>query len=722
MPNTGELLLKTATRLASFSTLHYLYNFTEPFNRRMTKIKVQRTIKVKSIYFDRDLSWLSFNERVLTEAQHASVPLMERIRFLSIFSSNLDEFYRVRMPALMALKRFSEEDMKKTKGILSKVNKTIRTQQQLFGDIIENQILPDLKRNNFHLIYNETLPEAIIEPLKYYFLHAVTTYIQIVDVSRESQFFPENNKLYLAVATALNENKRLYIVNIPSDVLSRFYSFSLDGKHYIIFLDDIIKLNLSIVFPGQQILSSSSLKVTRDAELDLQDEFTGNLAKKIEKRIHHRDLGLATRFLHEPGMSKKTLKLLSNNLRLRSANIIQGGRYHNLKDLANLPLKDPRFNYEPWPHSNYGLKQDSIYEAIVHNDILVHPPYNSYDTVLRFFNEASIDPTVEKIYVTLYRVANDSRIVNALISAAKNGKKIIVFVELKARFDEANNIKWSKRMKASGIQIIESIPGLKVHAKLALIKRNGKKGQRLCGIIATGNFNENTARYYTDHILLTAHNEILEEVERIFLILKRRRNVNREKQGFSHLLVGQFNLQQRFIELIDREIKHAREGLSASITIKLNNLEDKVLISKLYEASRSGVKIFLIVRSICCLVPGVPDQSENITVKRIIDRYLEHGRVFIFKNNNDPKVYIGSADWMNRNIYRRIEVCVPILSPRLKSELINIINIQVADNAQAVTLDAECNNIAFRNENHVNHVRSQHAISNLVAQIDTIQL
>jgi polyphosphate kinase len=342
--------------------------------------------------------------------------------------------------------------------------------------------------------------------------------------------------------------------------------------------------------------------------------------------------------------------------------------------------------YEPWPVSRMKLQQPSLFDDIANRDILIHPPYHAYDTILRFFNEAVIDPSVTEIYVTLYRVASDSRVVNALIHAALNGKKVTVFVELKARFDEANNLKWSKRMKQAGVAIIESIPGLKVHAKVALVLRKNAKADRV-GLIATGNFNENTARYYTDHVLLTTHKGMLREAEDLFQFLKKRKLPRPSgKLAFRHLLVAQFNLQERFLELIDAEIRNARKGLDAYIRIKLNNIEDKVLISKLYEASMAGVKISLIVRGICCLSPGHETFSANISVIRIVDRYLEHGRMFIFCNDNDPQVFIGSADWMNRNIYRRIEVCCPIYDEGLKREMMEIFDVQFADTAQAVNI------------------------------------
>lgn len=659
-------------------------------------MKAEKSLKPHHpVYFDRDLSWLSFNERVLNEARREGVPLMEKIRFLGIYSSNLDEFYRVRMPALMALGKLDiDKQLQPSQSLLDEINTKILAQQKFFGSIIENEIIGGLRAQNIRLIYNEAIPEVLLQPLQYYFIHQVAAYIRITPVSPKTTFFPENNKLYNLVTIEKKKTRQWFVINIPSDVLPRFYVHHADGIQYIVFLDDVIKLSLPLLFPGQKIAGSYNFKTTRDAEIDLQDEFSGNLARKIEKKLAQRDRGLPTRFLYEPGIDQATLSMLRKRLNLKGASCIKGGAYHNLKDLSTLPLKDPRFNYEPWPHSVLRIPgNQSLFDSISSGDILLHTPYQSYDTVLRFFNEASIDPGVEKIFITLYRIAHDSKIAEALISAAHNGKKVTVFVELKARFDEANNIRWSKRMKAAGIRIIESIPGLKVHAKLALVtKKRGSATERL-GIVATGNFNEGTARYYTDHLLMTADQAMLKEAEALFRFLKKRKKQSSKKSiSFRHLLVGQFNLQQRFLDLIDREIKHAALGLPSSVIVKLNNLEDKVLIAKLYEASQQGVQIQLIVRSICCLVPGVKGMSENICVKRIVDRYLEHGRVFVFHNNGAEEVFIGSADWMNRNIYRRIEVCVPIKEPALKTELLKIVNIQLNDDHQTVILDEQCRN------------------------------
>lgn len=675
----------------------------------MSKETEHTSIHPHAVFTDRDLSWLSFNERVLMEAQRASVPLMERIRFLAIYSSNLDEFYRVRIPAITALHHLNAEKKLGEPTPFLIIKDRIAAQQRLYGSIIQNDILPALSKVNVHLIYNEPVPQDIHQAVNDYFMDQVATYMRPIKVSAEC--FPENNKIYFVAQVRKGHNNQLFIINVPSDVLPRFLSVSKNGRRYVVVLDDIVRLNLPRIFSEAEITGCTAIKVNRNAELNVGDEYTGNLAAKIEEQLTHRDAGLATRLLYEPGMPDAVRKELSAKLKIDETSFVSGGRYHNLKDLSTLPLSDPALQYEPWPVTRVKIQQPSLFDNIATRDILIHPPYHAYDTVLRFFNEAVIDQTVTQIYVTLYRVATDSRVVNALIHAALNGKKVTVFVELKARFDEANNLKWSKRMKQAGVTIIESIPGLKVHAKVALVVRKNAKAGNI-GLIATGNFNESTARYYTDHVLLTAHPGMLSEAENLFRFLKKRKLPRQSGQLlFRHLLVAQFNLQQRFLELIDNEIRNARQGLNAYIKIKLNNLEDKVLISRLYEASAAGVQISLIVRGICCLTPGIESLSINITAIRIVDRYLEHGRMFIFCNNNNPQVYMGSSDWMNRNIYRRIEVCCPVLDHDLKHEMIDIFNLQFSDTAQAVNIQPDGSNLPRPTPPGSQAIRSQQLLA-----------
>ncbi|MBB2145435.1 polyphosphate kinase 1 [Pedobacter sp. LMG 31464] len=655
---------------------------------------------LENVFFDRDLSWLSFNERVLQEANRENVPLLERIKFLSIYSSNLDEFYRVRMPVLLALAKLSKKEKNNIQledGLLERANAAIQNQQQEYGQILKSTIIPQLRENKINFVYGNDTPEVLNPILNRYFLSQVLAFLQPVNLAEaKSSFFPNNNELYFLINLIHNGKEETVILNIPSNNLPRFYKTTIGEETFIVFLDDIIRNNLAILFKEAEITGCFSFKITRNAEIDLKDEYAGNLADQIEKQLQKRDFGLATRFLHQPGVPETTMQLLAKKLNLQNANVVEGGRYHNLKDFFSFPVSNPKLSNAEWPKINYPeiIKGKSLYEQILKKDMLINPPYQSYDSVLRFFNEAATDPQVEEIYVTLYRVANDSKIVNALISAAKNGKKVFVLVELKARFDEANNIKWAKKMKEAGVDISYSVTALKVHAKIALVKRKVGLRHIYSGLFATGNFNETTANFYTDHILMTAHQGMLREMELLFIFLaKRVKPTNPDLIKFKYLLVAQFNLQQGFVSLIQREILQVQKGEKASITIKLNNLEEKVLIAKLYEASQAGVKIDLIIRGICRLIPGVKGLSENIRVIRIVDRYLEHGRVFVFHNQGDEEIYLGSADWMNRNIYRRIEVCFPIFDDAIKKEIKSMIKLQLEDNVQAVLLNDKMINI-----------------------------
>ena len=673
-------------------------------------------------FYNRDLSWLSFNERVLMEAENGDVPLLERIRFLSIYSSNLDEFYRVRMPVLMAIDNFDDRT-----GLYNpyvKAQFLVNKQQERFGHLLANDILPALKKENIHWLYNEDMPLFLEDQAAGIFFNEVLAFIRLFSVEKDDDgFFAENNILYQAIMLSDGAGtERLELITVPSDELPRFFVLNSEDTKYVVFLDDIIKNNLSYLFPGESITGVYNIKITRNAELNLQDEIDEDITVALEKELKKRDLGLATRFLCQPGIPLRHLYRIIYTLDLAKAAVVQGGYYHNMKDLSGFPLQDAHLSYSKW-HSHQSLflkKEDTLFDLILQKDLMVHVPYQNYDPILRFFNEAANDTFVEEIYVTLYRVAAQSRIVNALITAAKNGKKVSVMVELKARFDEANNIKWASRMKAAGVKLIYSSADMKVHAKVALVKRTVRNKSHYIGLLATGNLNESTARFYTDHILMTANQEMLRELHLLFGFLrkKKKKPLLEDAINFEHLLVAQFNLQQKFLSLIDREISNAKKGLPAGMIIKMNNLEEKVLISKLYEASNAGVKIEMIVRSVCCLIPGVPGQSENITVLRIVDRYLEHGRIFVFNNTGDNEVFMGSADWMNRNIYGRIEVCFPVYDAILKSRLIEMLNLQLSDTAQAVELNEELQNTYL---DRASGLSSQRALYDLLQEISTIE-
>lgn len=676
-------------------------------------------------YFDRDLSWLSFNERILMEAGRVGVPVGERLSFLGIFAANLDEFYRVRMPAILALKALPAE--KATEGevnppeneLLGQVRDTIDRLQTNFGALMVQEIIPGLTGAGVDFQYNVTLPSQIDPRIQAFFYEKVAAYLRMVwlpEVSLEQDgqqhktskkrpgFFPENDTIYLAVFGVRAGVPGMGIIRIPSLDCGRFLALEKTGNdagHLDVWmLDDIIRMHLPRL-AGSDYLSvdsSYSFKLTRDADIDYKDEYGKDIAGFIQKQIGKRSFGLATRLLYDASMPQHCLDKLLAVLQCPEATLVKGGRYHNLRDLMKFPVKECR--YKKWAplrpaFATYhaGEEAPSLLEQIDQQDLLISTPYQDYNTVLRYFNEAAISPDVTHIAVTLYRIASDSLIAHALMTAAKNRKKVTVFVELKARFDEANNIKWATMMKAAGVKIVYSIWALKVHAKVALVKRTQQGRIRYTGIVATGNFNENTAGLYADHILMTADRDMLADMETLMIFLEKRARPNLY-QFFQprKLLIAGFNLQQVFLDKIKACTATAKKGQPASITLKLNNLEEENLIDALYEASRAGVKIRMMVRSICRLIPGVPGMSEHIEIFRLVDRYLEHSRVFIFETADMHAMYIGSADWMNRNIYRRIEVCCPVEDPAIFQVIRNIVEYQFADQLHLVRLTSALEN------------------------------
>ena len=652
--------------------------------------------------FNRDLSWLGFNFRVLQEAADKNVPLYERMKFLSIFSSNLDEFFRVRYPSVVALSKLSSKTQMKAdssfnEDIPEKMQSEINRQLNIFGSILSNDIIPGLRSNGIFFYYNERTKAEHVKEVREIFLSQVLSFIQpiFLEGNIDGEFIPENNHLYFVV-TLKSEDSITYrhaVINIPSGKLSRFFVLSkIEDDEYVIFIDDIIRENLNCIFPGHEIHGIYSIKFNRDAELELEDEYSEDLVNKIEKQLSKRDYGPPSRFLYEQSMPRNVQLYLASVFGLKFEEMFAGGRYHNLKDLSSFPTFDKDLNYKKWKPVALTDEMDcgDIFNILDTKDILLHLPFHSYNPVLSFFNQAAVDTAVKEIYITLYRVAADSHIVNALISAAKNGKKVVAFVELKARFDEANNIKWSRIMRDAGIKIIYSIPGIKVHSKIAVIKKASGNDLLTYAVLSTGNFNEVTAKFYTDHVLMTTDRDIIEELLVLFKYLQKDEKIHaKSKTRFEKLLVSQFNMNEKFEKLINQEIQKAALGGEALIRVKINNLEDSHMISLLYKASEAGVKVNLVVRGICCLVPGVEGMSHNITVRRLVDRYLEHTRLFIFGAGDNPEVIMGSADWMIRNLHHRIEVCVPIKNMTCKKELLDYFEMQWSDTDKAVTLSPD---------------------------------
>ena len=647
---------------------------------------------------NRDLSWLSFNLRVLEEAHDPHVPLYERLKFLSIFSSNLTEFFRVRYPEVMAVSNLKKKAKKSIENfevdIIEKLQEEIKRQLNLFGKILRNKIIPELQKEGIIFYYGIPIRKEHLPEIRELFLSEILSFIQPIylDSKVKKSFLPENNQLYFVIALKddLKGILNYAIVNIPSEKVKRFFILSsIENREYVIFLDDIIRENLEFLFPKQEIAGVYSIKINRDAELHLEDEYSGGLLQKIENQLKKRDFAPPTRFLFEDGMPRNLQMYLASVFDLFAEETYSGGRYHNLSDLSKFPSFNKPLFYEkrkPLSSANV-LNSDDIFNVIMKEDILLHFPYQSYNPVLSFFNQAAVDRDVEEIYITLYRVAEESHIINALISAAKNGKNVVVFIELKARFDEANNIKWSKRMKDAGVRLIYSPLEIKVHSKTALIRKQKNRIKQSFAIVSTGNFNEMTAQFYTDHLLMTTDKAIAEELLQLFKLLELRILTDQNKKiEFDTLLVSRFNLVPVLKQLIEKEITKAANGEPALIRIKVNNLEEPDMIHLLNKAGRAGVTIHLIVRSICCMVAGGAGESENIVIKRIVDRYLEHSRILIFGTSEDAVVIIGSADLMTRNLLRRIEVMVRINSEKYKKELIDYFDIQWSDNDKAVYL------------------------------------
>jgi polyphosphate kinase len=637
---------------------------------------------------NRDLSWLDFNFRVLQEAGDKRVPLFERLRFLSIFSSNLDEFFRVRYPSVLALSKLSSKTRSKASveaidDIAERIQSEVNRQLGFFGAILEQQLIPALKDKGIVFYYHTPFEEDHVGEMNELFLSHLLSFIQpiFLEGDMENPFVPENNQLYFVVTLkeAGDSPLKQAIVNIPSNKLKRFFTLSpINGNEYVVFADDIVRENLHLLFPKFEILSSYSIKFNRDAELRLEEEYSGDLLNKIEKQIKKRDIGPPSRFLYETGMPHNLQLFLSASFHLKYEDMFAGGRYHNLSDLSSFPVFDKDLLYPKFkPIASRPMKGGDIFRVLEKKDVLLHLPYESYNPVLSFFNQSAVDAEVTDIYITLYRVASESHIINALISAAKNGKNVVAFIELKARFDEANNIKWSRVMKDAGVKLVYSLPQIKVHSKTALVIRKKAEGEKAYAVFSTGNFNEVTAQFYTDHVLMTTDRSFTDELVQLFDFLQKGNIVPGDaKIVFNDLLVSQFNLVDSLRSLINGEIKKIKKGLPAAIRIKVNNLEEPGMINLLYKASKAGVPVQLIVRSVNCLVAGSPGVSDNISIHRIVDRFLEHSRLFIFGTDDDATVLMGSADLMTRNLYHRIEVCFPVKDPVCKKAIIEYFNVQ----------------------------------------------
>jgi polyphosphate kinase len=658
-------------------------------------------------YTNRDISWLSFNFRVLQEAMDKTLPLYERIKFLAIYSNNTEEFYQVRVSYYKHMLRHERKFPKKhfkevdPAGTIKQINEIVTNQQSIFHLIFEQEIIPALRENNIILVdENVQLSDEQYSFVREVFYSNIITSVQpVLLVKKKVRPFMKTGQPYMAlemVSKDSNKNRQMErygMIKIPTDHnISRFVELpEHNGKHYIMFVEDVIKKHIDAIFPGYKVKNSYSFKLTRDADMEY-DEYEGDdLIDAIDRIRSVRSVGKPNRFQFDRAMPEKLLEYLTASFHISKDIMVMGGNRHNFRDFFSFPNPAyPKFEIRslpPIPIPALANQKKPIASLISKKDFLLSVPYQPFEHYLRFLREASTDPTVKEIKATQYRVSDHSVVVNSLIAAAENGKKVTVFVELKARFDEEANLKWAYEMTKAGIRILYSIPNLKVHAKIALVirKKGSKYGDQT--YLGTGNFNEKTARLYGDHGLFTSNPEVVSEVKELYRYL-----VDQEIQPeFKHILVPRFNMIPSFIEMINQEIANVKAGKIGYILLKMNGLQDKELVDSLYKASEAGVKVDLIVRGVCTLKTEMP-YSKNIRVIRIVDRYLEHARVFVFLNDGEHRIYLGSADWMKRNLRSRVECVFPIYDPDLKKELLSILHIQLSDNVKACEIDKNLKN------------------------------
>jgi polyphosphate kinase len=670
----------------------------------------------KRDYISREVSWLSFNERVLQEAADINVPLVERLKFLGIFSNNLDEFFRVRVATQLrllkidkGLKQFVSE---KPKKILEKIQRIVQDFQVRFDEIF-SQIVEELKEKGVYLVNESQLGDEHAIFIRKYYKRKIADAIAPIMISKLEKF-PEltDRSIYLAIKLSkklLPDVHEYSLIEIPTNDCSRFIELpEIDGNKYIILLDDVIRFCLNMVFSNMSYdtFEAYTIKITRDAELDVDNDIVESLLEKISKSVKNRKKGEPVRFVYDSQIAPDLLKFIIQKLDLdEDDNLMPGGRYHNFKDFMGFPnlgghemINEPLLPI-PIPHLE---DAPSILEVIKRKDFSLHYPYQSFSYYVQMLREAAIDPQVTSIKITLYRVATESKVVRALMNAAQNGKSVTAVVELLARFDEGANIYWSKRMEEAGVKVIFGIYGLKVHSKKTLITRIENGVTVNYATLSTGNFHEGNAHVYTDFNIFTADKRITSEVEKVFTFLE----YNFKTFSYKHLLVAPNNMRRKLYLLIDNETRNAKKKLPAYIHCKINNIVDIEVIRKLYQASNAGVSIKLMVRGICSLVPGIPGQSENIEVISVVDRLLEHSRFFIFCNNNHEKYFISSADWMTRNLDYRVEVAAPVYDHDIQKELREIFEAGFKDNVKARIVNAKQDN-TYKSELKKKAFRSQ---------------
>ena len=653
-------------------------------------------------YFNREISWLQFNERVLQESEDPTVPLIERIRFLGIHSNNMDEFFRVRYSSIrrftLAENQGFDEDLEvyKPSKLLKKLSEMVTYQQQRSQEIY-NELEQELRTHDIEVVDEIQLTAKQKRYIRQFFREKISPALTKLMLSQAPEFpYLRDKSIFLAVRILQGKDEQFSIIEVPTVTAGRFVTLPRYGKQFVMYMDDVLRLNLDSIFYifNYDRIEAHTVKITRDAEISLDDDVSKSFLEKVQVGLAHRREGDTVRFVYDREIDDQTLQLLVKGLGITELDsLIAGGRYHNKKDLMSFPnVGDPSMEHEKLSqiqHPALDLNR-SIIDVIKRQDVMLFTPYHDFSNVIRLLREAAIDPKVRAIKVTLYRLADESRIISALVNAAKNGKDVTVFIELQARFDEANNIKWTNQLRSEGIKVVSGVPGLKVHSKLTLIRRDegGEKLKDYC-VVGTGNYHEGTAKIYTDYHLLTSDKRIAREVRRVFQFIES----PYMHQKYKHLLVSPNSNREGFYALIDREIEFAKAGLEAKFWVKINSISDHGMIEKIYEASQAGVKIRMIVRGINCLKLDDPELSVNIEAISIVDRFLEHTRAFCFHNNGLPEYFISSADWMTRNLNRRVEVTAPIYDSKIQRQLRDHFEILWKDNTKARILDANQSNV-----------------------------
>ncbi|MDO7136210.1 polyphosphate kinase 1 [Algibacter lectus] len=646
-------------------------------------------------YINREISWLQFNARVLQEATCNNVPLIERLRFLGIFSNNLDEFFKVRYATVKRIVEAGKGGKNELGGIKAKELLDIITQivikQQTESLDILNDVKSKLEKEDIYIINETQIDESQEEFIRNYFIKTVSPALVTI-ILNDLVVLPnlKDSAAYLAVRMLMaGDHKQFALIEIPKSI-DRFVELPKQGnKSYIILIDDLLRYCLRDIFNifDYKTISAHMIKITRDGELDFDSDLSKSFIEKISDSVKHRQVGEPVRFVYDKTIHKETLQYLMSKMGIDDTDsIIPGGRYHNRRDYMGFPSlgrQDLLYDkIDPLPIKGLTF-QESIFQAITKKDYLLYAPYQTFSYVVKFLREAALDPKVKTIKITIYRLAEISHIASSLINAAINGKAVTVSIELRARFDEQANIDYAEQMQSEGINLIFGVAGLKVHSKMCIVEREEGKKLKRYGFISTGNFNESTAKIYTDYTLFTADQRILKDVNKIFSFFQ----ANYKIYSYKHLIVSPHYTQKSIFKLIDKEIENVKNGKEGLIRLKMNSVSSYTMIDKLYEASRGGVKIQMIVRGICSLIPGIKGMSENIEVISVVDKFLEHSRVYMFGNDGDMKIYISSADWMSRNIENRVEVSCPIYDEDVKKEIIETFDISWNDNVKARILN-----------------------------------